>query len=217
MAKFSVGEKVDGLKTMVRTDTTTNRVKDYVVKGAPQLPAASAQYLLDKVPIVSWLPRYHPSWLLTDAIAGLTIGVMLIPQGLAYAKIATIPIENGLYSSWIPAAICVFMGTSKGKSLHSLEEVSSRADNHQLRSLKWTNFHLRSADCRNHRRPQGRIRRCEDCQCCFLHGRCLLSCDGCPRPRIPLGLRFRSSSHWLHLCHCLDHRIWSSRQLSRAQ
>jgi sodium-independent sulfate anion transporter 11 len=40
---------------------------------------------------------------------------MLIPQGLSYAKIATIPIEHGLYSSWLPAAIAVFLGTSKGK------------------------------------------------------------------------------------------------------
>jgi sodium-independent sulfate anion transporter 11 len=115
MPKFSVGEKVDAFKDVVRTDTTTNRVKDYVIKGAPKFPSATKHYLLEKVPIVSWLPRYHLSWLLTDSIAGLTIGVMLIPQGLAYAKIATIPIENGLYSSWVPAAVCVFMGTSKGE------------------------------------------------------------------------------------------------------
>jgi sodium-independent sulfate anion transporter 11 len=115
MAKFSVGDKIETFKEVVRTDTTTNRLKNFVVKGTPKLPSATAQYLLDKVPIVQWLPRYHPTWFLTDAIAGLTIGVMLIPQGLAYAKIATIPIENGLYSSWWPAAICVFMGTSKGE------------------------------------------------------------------------------------------------------
>ncbi|CZT50546.1 related to sulfate permease SutB [Rhynchosporium secalis] len=117
MANFKIGEKLTTLKTVVRTDTTVNRVRDFVVKSAPRLTSATAHYLLDKVPIVSWLPRYHPSWLLTDAIAGLTIGVMLIPQGLAYAKIATIPIENGLYSSWIPAAIYVFMGTSKDLSI----------------------------------------------------------------------------------------------------
>ncbi|CZS95826.1 related to sulfate permease SutB [Rhynchosporium graminicola] len=117
MANFKIGEKLTTLKTVVRTDTTANRVRDFVVKSAPRLTSATAHYLLDKVPIVSWLPRYHPSWLLTDAIAGLTIGVMLIPQGLAYAKIATIPIENGLYSSWIPAAIYVFMGTSKDLSI----------------------------------------------------------------------------------------------------
>jgi sodium-independent sulfate anion transporter 11 len=117
MPTFAVGEKVEAFKEVVQTDTTTNRVKNFVIKGFPKLPSATAHYLLDKVPIVQWLPRYHPSWLLTDFIAGLTIGVMLIPQGLAYAKIATIPIENGLYSSWIPAAICVFMGTSKGESM----------------------------------------------------------------------------------------------------
>lgn len=116
MAKFLISEKVNTFKDMVRTDVTTNRVKDFIVAGAPKLPSATKHYLLDKVPIVSWLPRYHLSWLLTDMIAGLTIGVMLIPQGLAYAKIATIPIQNGLYSSWIPAAVYVFMGTSKGEN-----------------------------------------------------------------------------------------------------
>ena len=115
MPWFGVGNRIEQLKTVVETDTTTNRVKDFVVDGAPKLPSAAKYYLLAKVPIVEWLPRYHPSWLITDFISGLTIGVMLIPQGLAYAKIATIPIENGLYSSWIPAAVCVFMGTSKGE------------------------------------------------------------------------------------------------------
>ena len=115
MGRFSIAEKASDFKQVVKTDTTTNRVKHLIVTGAPKLPSATGHYLLDKVPIVQWLPRYHPSWLLTDFISGLTIGVMLIPQGLAYAKIATIPIENGLYSSWIPAAVCVFMGTSKGK------------------------------------------------------------------------------------------------------
>jgi sodium-independent sulfate anion transporter 11 len=119
MAKFSVGEKINDFKEVVRTDTSTNRVKNFIVEGAPKFPGAARQYFVAKVPIVQWLPRYHPSWLLHDFIAGLTIGVMLIPQGLAYAKIATIPIENGLYSSWIPAVIAVFMGTSKGE-IHNL-------------------------------------------------------------------------------------------------
>ncbi|KAH6648628.1 sulfate permease [Truncatella angustata] len=116
MAIFSVGEKVDAFKNVVRSDTSTNRLKRFVIEGTPKLPGAATHYLLDKVPIVQWLPRYHPSWLLQDFIAGLTIGVMLIPQGLAYAKIATIPIENGLYSAWVPAAVAVFMGTSKDLS-----------------------------------------------------------------------------------------------------
>jgi len=41
---------------------------------------------------------------------------MLIPQSLAYAKIATIPGEYGLMSSWLPNFLYFIMGTSKGKS-----------------------------------------------------------------------------------------------------
>jgi len=77
-------------------------------------PSASAKYLFDKVPIVQWLPRYHLGWMLNDVVAGITIGVLLIPQALAYAKIATIPGEFGLLSSWLPPAIYAIMGTSKG-------------------------------------------------------------------------------------------------------
>ena len=55
--------------------------------------------------------------LLNDVIAGLTLGIMLIPQSLAYAEIATIPVQFGLMSSWLPATLYAFMGTSKGKRL----------------------------------------------------------------------------------------------------
>ena len=73
-------------------------------------------YTLDKFPIIGWLPRYNPRWIVNDVIAGLTIGLMLIPQALSYAKIATIPVEYGLMSSWLPPAIYTFMGSTKGIS-----------------------------------------------------------------------------------------------------
>ncbi|KAI0171970.1 sulfate transporter 4.1 [Hypoxylon sp. FL1284] len=104
------------VKKELRTDVTLNRVATFARTVPGRLPSASKQYLLDKLPIIQWLPRYSPSWIVQDFMAGLTIGVLLIPQGLAYAKIATIPIENGLYSCWVPAAVMVFMGTSKDLS-----------------------------------------------------------------------------------------------------
>ncbi|KAI1209500.1 sulfate transporter 4.1 [Annulohypoxylon truncatum] len=107
---------VAAVKKEFRTDVTLNRVTKFARTAPPKLPSAARQYLLDKLPIIQWIPRYSPSWLLQDFMAGLTIGVLLIPQGLAYAKIATIPIENGLYSCWVPAAVMVFMGTSKDLS-----------------------------------------------------------------------------------------------------
>ncbi|TGJ81065.1 hypothetical protein E0Z10_g7706 [Xylaria hypoxylon] len=113
---YNLEGKVEALREELRTDPNLSRVKHYAQIIPKRLPSATKQYLIDKVPIAQWLPRYSPSWLISDFMAGLTIGVMLIPQGLSYAKIATIPIEHGLYSSWLPAAIAVFLGTSKDLS-----------------------------------------------------------------------------------------------------
>lgn len=111
MSKF-----VERAKHSFRTDTNWDRVGRYSVIGAKAAPAAAVGYLTDKVPIVGWLPRYRPRWLLTDVIAGLTLAIMLIPQSLAYAAIATIPVEHGLMASWLPASVYAFMGTSKDLS-----------------------------------------------------------------------------------------------------
>ncbi|KAI0009973.1 sulfate transporter 4.1 [Xylariaceae sp. FL0662B] len=113
MNRSTMERAAGAAKEELRTDVTLNRVAGFAKKVPGELPSGTKQYLLDKLPIIQWLPRYSPSWLVQDFMAGLTIGVLLIPQGLAYAKIATIPIENGLYSSWVPAAVAVFMGTSK--------------------------------------------------------------------------------------------------------
>ncbi|POS70686.1 sulfate permease [Diaporthe helianthi] len=107
---------VDAVKNDVRTDVTWNKLGRLTTKAARALPSASARYMIDKVPIVGWLPRYRPRWLINDTIAGLTLGLMLIPQGLSYASLATIPIQYGLMSSWFPSALYAFMGTTKDLS-----------------------------------------------------------------------------------------------------
>ncbi|KAB5542795.1 sulfate transporter 4.1 [Coniochaeta sp. 2T2.1] len=104
------------VKHDLKTDVNWNRAADLGVKGAQALPSASVKYVVDKVPIVGWLPRYRYQWLLNDVIAGLTVGLMLIPQGLSYAKLADIPVQYGLMSSWLPASLYAFMGTTKDLS-----------------------------------------------------------------------------------------------------
>jgi len=70
--------------------------------------------MLHKIfPIFQWLPNYKKSYLTGDVIAGLTIGIMLIPQGMAYAMIAGLPPVFGLYASLTPQIIYAIMGTSK--------------------------------------------------------------------------------------------------------
>ncbi|KAL9620379.1 MAG: hypothetical protein Q9160_005079 [Pyrenula sp. 1 TL-2023] len=104
------------LKKDFETDDNIHRARSYARRGARALPSATAEYIIEKAPIVQWLPRYAPKWLLNDAIAGLTIGVMMIPQSLAYAKIATIEGQFGLMSGWIPGMLYAIMGTSKDLS-----------------------------------------------------------------------------------------------------
>ncbi|KAJ4379591.1 hypothetical protein N0V86_004772 [Didymella sp. IMI 355093] len=98
------------------TDITINRTIRYGGKAIRAAPSVAAQYLVERVPVVHWLPRYNPRWLLNDTLAGITVGVLLIPQSLAYAKIATIPGEFGLMSSWLPNFLVFIMGTSKDLS-----------------------------------------------------------------------------------------------------
>jgi hypothetical protein len=48
------------------------------------------------VPVMGWLPAYDRSWLTGDAIAGLTLWGLLVPEGMAYAGIAGLPPQSGL-------------------------------------------------------------------------------------------------------------------------
>ena len=65
------------------------------------------------IPILDWLPKYSGASLRGDAMAGLTVGVLLIPQGMAYAMIADLPAVYGLYTALIPQLIYAIFGTSR--------------------------------------------------------------------------------------------------------
>jgi sulfate permease, SulP family len=76
------------------------------------------------LPILSWLPNYRKSWLSGDLSAGLTVGVMLIPQGMAYAMIAGLPPIHGLYASTIPLVLYALLGTSRQLAVGPVAMVS---------------------------------------------------------------------------------------------
>ncbi len=81
--------------------------------------------MLPKIfPIASWLPAYQQKDLKGDLSAGLTVGVMLIPQGMAYAMIAGMPPIYGLYASTIPLFLYAMMGTSRQLAVGPVAMVS---------------------------------------------------------------------------------------------
>lgn len=65
------------------------------------------------IPILDWLPNYKKEWFKGDLGAGLTVGIMLIPQGIAYAMIAGLPPIYGLYTAMIPQIVYAIFGTSR--------------------------------------------------------------------------------------------------------
>ncbi|XP_011873494.1 PREDICTED: sodium-independent sulfate anion transporter-like isoform X1 [Vollenhovia emeryi] len=69
--------------------------------------------LLRRIPILAWLPLYSWNKLLQDTLAGLTVGLTAIPQGIAYAIVAGLPAQYGLYSSFMGCFVYLVFGSSK--------------------------------------------------------------------------------------------------------
>jgi SulP family sulfate permease len=65
------------------------------------------------IPILEWLPNYNSSRLKGDFIAGITVSIILIPQGIAYALIAGIPPIYGLYCALVPQLVYAIFGSSR--------------------------------------------------------------------------------------------------------
>lgn len=76
------------------------------------------------VPILDWLPKYNKNWLAGDLSAGLTVGVMLIPQGMAYSMLAGLEPIHGLYAVTVPLVLYAMFGTSRQLAVGPVAMVS---------------------------------------------------------------------------------------------
>lgn len=73
--------------------------------------------LKKNIPILDWLFNYKKSYLKNDIVGGITIGIVLIPQGIAYALIAGLPPIYGLYCALMPQIIYAIFGSSQQVSV----------------------------------------------------------------------------------------------------
>jgi high affinity sulfate transporter 1 len=64
------------------------------------------------IPSIGWLRRYQKDWLRPDVMAGLTAAAVVIPKAMAYATIAGLPVQVGLYTAFLPMLIYAVLGTS---------------------------------------------------------------------------------------------------------
>jgi len=64
-----------------------------------------------------WLPDYRRDWLRADVVAGLTTAAVVIPKSMAYATVAGLPIQVGLYTAFVPMLVYALLGTSRPLSV----------------------------------------------------------------------------------------------------
>ena len=69
------------------------------------------------IPILDWLLSYQREWLSSDVIAGLITAAVVIPKAMAYATIAGLPVQVGLYTAFVPMVIYAVLGTSRPLSV----------------------------------------------------------------------------------------------------
>ena len=70
-----------------------------------------------RFPAADWLARYERPWLKADVVAGLTTAAVVIPKAMAYATIAGLPVQIGLYTALVPMVVYAVLGTSRPLSV----------------------------------------------------------------------------------------------------
>jgi len=76
------------------------------------------------LPIADWLFNYQKEWFRPDLMAGLTTAAVVIPMAMAYATIAGLPIQVGLYTAFVPMIIYAVLGTSRPLSVSTTSTIA---------------------------------------------------------------------------------------------
>ncbi|XP_056305744.1 solute carrier family 26 member 10 [Danio aesculapii] len=88
------------------------RLRDRLAQRCSCSQVECVHLLHKRLPVCSWLPKYKlRKWLLGDIIAGLTVGIVHIPQGMAFALLTSVAPVYGLYTSFFPVVLYMLFGT----------------------------------------------------------------------------------------------------------
>ncbi|KAK6360013.1 Sulfate permease 2 [Orbilia brochopaga] len=119
------GESIQSTDTYVEEEPT---IVDWFEEHLPKRQQA-IEFFTSLFPFLQWIGNYNLLWLTGDLIAGITVGFVVVPQGMAYALLAQLPAEYGLYSSFVGVMIYWFFATSKDITIGPVAVMSTLVGN----------------------------------------------------------------------------------------
>ncbi|XP_044731630.1 sodium-independent sulfate anion transporter isoform X2 [Chrysoperla carnea] len=97
-----------------KSSTTSERLRAMVPWATQKAKSGLTKKMLyRRLPILTWLPKYNGQDAVGDLVAGITVGLTVIPQSLAYSNIAGLPPQYGLYGSFLGCMIYIIFGSCK--------------------------------------------------------------------------------------------------------
>ncbi|XP_008554446.1 sodium-independent sulfate anion transporter [Microplitis demolitor] len=102
---------------MISKDSAQNEGSADLELNYPKQQSKLKRFVHQHVPVTRWLPKYSRFYAVSDFIAGITLGLTMIPQSIAYAALAGLTPQYGLYSSFFGGFIYIIFGTIKEVSI----------------------------------------------------------------------------------------------------
>ncbi|KAF2662598.1 sulfate permease-like protein [Lophiostoma macrostomum CBS 122681] len=121
----SGGASISSIETYVEKEPTTT---EWFSQFRPSAGGVQ-HYLRTLFPFWNWIFHYNFTWLAGDIIAGVTVGFVVIPQGMAYALLAKLPPEYGLYTSFVGFLLYWAFATSKDITIGTVAVMSTIVGN----------------------------------------------------------------------------------------
>ncbi|CAO2658051.1 Nn.00g073110.m01.CDS01 [Neocucurbitaria sp. VM-36] len=139
--EVSGAASIASVETYVEKEPTA---KEWISRLKPSLSGVQ-RYLRSLFPFWNWIFHYNLTWLFGDVIAGVTVGFVVIPQGMAYALLAKLPPEYGLYTSFVGFILYWAFATSKDITIGTVAVMSTIVGNIVIK-VQDTKPHLQAVD-----------------------------------------------------------------------
>lgn len=112
-----------------RLGVPTVSSRDWLAEIFSNPGGKASEYLDSLFPFTRWIGSYNSKWFIGDLIAGITVGLVVVPQSMSYAQVATLAPEYGLYSSFVGVMIYVLFATSKDVTIGPVAVMSLQTAN----------------------------------------------------------------------------------------